>query len=784
MKKSIRTHLALLFALLALSPIAIIFAIYSPGVLRALNSNATENLQSLGKSHVNITSLWIEEKIMDVERIALSPQVQAALKGQPPGSGELSDFLRANLEGHGLSGIYVFDKDDNLKASEMKDGGHIDPHKDIKQLLDCTRKGTCTTWAELHEADKTKGTCPGLFVTRPILAGKDTLGTIVAHLDLSKLSEILATLMGGREAYSFLVDREGGVLTCFMLYASCRYGETVGKKLADPGTGELVPMVKACLSGKEGFSSRTYTSYFGEKAVGAWGWIPELDAGLILEIKAHEFFEPVSMVEKRLWSLLLIVGMGLVIVSIFVSRRVSEPLISLTETAKKIAAGNLKERASVKSQDELGELAESLNIMVESFQKEHTELEETNKKLAATAIRDGLTGLYNHYRFQEMLDSEYRRAKRYSLPLCLIMMDIDNFKLINDTYGHQFGDFVLEELADIINASIRDTDIASRYGGEEFTVILPNTSLDGSFAVAEKLRLAVANRVFKQDDLTTRLTLTVGISSLAEEGINTKEDLVKHADEAMYEGKIRGKNMVVSWGEFILWERLAAKKEEVSTEHYRKRFALTANSVKRSYMEAATTLVKTLEAKDGYSATHSYLVAAYAVKFAEELGLSREKTEIIKNSAMLHDVGKIAIPADILTKTDRLTEEEYQILKTHPEQSARVLEGTGFLEEEISTILYHQEWFNGEGYPSGLKGTAIPLGARVLAICDAYEAMTSKRPYRKSLTYRAAIEEIRKGAGGQFDPHLIEPFVRAMEKLLATTRRIYIPQLNKTVDIA
>jgi len=201
-------------------------------------------------------------------------------------------------------------------------------------------------------------------------------------------------------------------------------------------------------------------------------------------------------------------------------------------------------------------------------------------------------------------------------------------------------------------------------------------------------------------------------------------------------------------------------------------------------MEAATTLVKTLEAKDGYSATHSYLVATYAVRLAEELGLSREKTEIIKNSAILQDVGKIAIPSGILTKTDKLTEEEYNILKTHPEQSARVLEGIGFLEEEIPIILYHQEWFNGEGYPSGLKGTAIPLGARILAICDAYAAMTSKRPYRGSLTHKDAAEEIRRGAGRQYDPHLIEPFVRAMEKLLATTRRIYIPQLNKTVDIS
>lgn len=604
------------------------------------------------------------------------------------------------------------------------------------------------------------------------------------RLKLCKLREVLVNLVGRRKACSFLVDKEGKTLTCFMLDPSCKYNETVGKKLVDLQTGDFIPAVKACLSGKGGFSPRVYTNYFGEKVVGVWGWIPKLDAGLILEIEDREFFGPVSMVKRRLWSLLLVIGIGAIVMSIFVGRRVSEPLISLTETAKKMASGDLEERSSIKSQDELGELAESLNTMVESFQKEHAELEEANKKLADASVIDGLTGLYNHYHFQEMVDSEYRRARRYDLPLSLLMIDIDNFKLINDTYGHPFGDFVLKELARIINASIRDTDITSRYGGEEFTVILPNTTLDGSYAVAEKLRQTVADHVFKQGDFIVRLSLTVGISALAEEGINTKDDLVKHADEAMYEGKMKGKNMVVSWGEFILWERLASKGERESTEHYRERFVSTANSLKRSYMEAATTLVKSLDAKDGYSATHSYLVAAYAVRLAEELGLSREKTDIIKNSAILHDIGKIAIPTNILTKTDKLTEEEHNTLNTHPEQSVRILEDIGFLEKEIPIILHHQEWFNGEGYPGGLKGTAIPLGTRILAICDSYEAMTSERPYRKSLTYKAAIEEIRKGAGKQFDPHLVEPFIRAMEKLLTTVRRIYIPQLNKTVDIA
>ncbi|MFQ5862020.1 MAG: diguanylate cyclase [Candidatus Brocadiales bacterium] len=783
MKKSIKTHFALLFALLALAPIAIIFAIYSPGVIRGLSNRAVQDVHSLGKSHVRIISLWIKEKTEDAKRLASSHHVLNIFKGLPQDSDGLSDFLHSNLQEHGFSGIYVLDRDGNLKASAER-GKHAGLPKEVKQLLEKALKDMHVTLAHFHEPEEVKDKCPMLCLASPVLGGKDIPGAVVVKIDLSRIRDVLMDVTGERRVCTSLIDKEGNMLICFILDPTSECHKSMGKKLVDPRTGNLTPGVKACLSGKKGFSPQVYTNHVGEQVLGAWGWLPDLDTGIIVEVNAREFFGPVSLVKRRLWSFLFIVGVGVIIISIFIGNRVSEPLISLTETAKKIAAGNFEERSLIKSEDELGELAGSLNTMVDSLQKKHTELEEANKKLAATSVRDGLTGLYNHYRFQELMDSEFRRAKRYNLPLCLLMVDIDDFKSINDTYGHPFGDFVLKELAELIDKSVREIDISSRYGGEEFTVILPNTELDGAYAVAEKLRQAAANHSFKHDDMVTKLTLTIGISSLAEEGINTKDDVIKHADAAMYEGKIRGKNVTVSWGEFILWERLASKEERESAEHYRKRFVSTARSVKRSYMETSTALVKTLEAKDGYTATHSYLVTTYAVGLAEELGLAQENIEIIKNSAVLHDIGKIAIPDSILTKNDNLTEEEYNIVKEHPEQSVKILEGIGFLQKELPIILHHQEWFNGKGYPKGLEGTAIPLGARILAICDAYEAMTSKRPYRKSLTHKAALEEIRKGAGVRFDPELVEPFIRAIEKLLATTRRICIPQLNKTVDIS
>ncbi|MCQ4574637.1 MAG: diguanylate cyclase [Candidatus Brocadiales bacterium] len=783
MKKSIRTHFALLFALLSLAPVAIIFAIYSPGVIRDLNVRGIQDLHTLGSGHRSVISLWIKEKTQDAERIALSRQVLTALKEPQQGREGLSGFLHFNLKELGLSGIYVFDREGELVASEGK-GGDTGPPEDVKRLLEDVREGTSVRWADLHKPGNVNNKHLAPFLTTPVLAGSDAVGTVVVHLDLCELRGVLANIVGKREGCSYLIDKEGNILTCLILDPAGSYLKSVGNKPVDPRTGKPTLAVSACVSGRTGFSLQPYANNEGEDVMGAWGWLPELDAGVILELSAQEIYGAASMVKRRLWPLLLVITLGVIVVSVFIGRKVSEPVLSLTETAKKIAAGDLEERTSVKSQDELGELSESLNTMVESLRREHAALEDANKKLAAALAIDSLTGLYNHQRFMEMIDAEHRRAGRYNLPLCLLMVDIDNFKLINDTHGHPFGDFVLKELAHLIRNSIRDTDIAYRYGGEEFAVILPSTGLDGGYAVAEKLREEAAGHVFKKSGLVTRLTLTVGISSLEGESIKTGKDMIKHADKAMYEGKLKGKNTVVSWSESIILERLISKEEAKSTEHYRKRFLSTADTAKRSYMEAATGLIKTLEAKDGFSATHSYLVAAYVVEFAEELGLSKEDTEVIKNSAILHDIGKIAMPSFILVKKDKLTEEEYGRLKIHAEESVRMLKDTGFLQKELPIILHHQEWFNGEGYPHGLKLAAIPLGARLLAVCDAYAAMTSKRPYRKRLSSKHAFEELRKGAGTQFDPDLIEPFIRMVEKFIASTRRIHIPQLNKTVDIA
>ncbi|MDO8136362.1 MAG: diguanylate cyclase, partial [Candidatus Brocadiales bacterium] len=738
MVKSIKTQFTLLFALLALAPIAIIFAVYSPSVMKDLTSKAVEDLQSVGKGQVHLISLWITQEARETALIALSPPVLSLLNptiakeqavgaepyGYSPGAlpPGLSEFLASAMKEHACKGIYILDKAGTLKASTGD--------KDLSppgEALERASKGLPALWASYAKEGG------ALFISSPVRIKADPVGTVVAKIDLSQITDVVKDINRARMGKNFLVDRTGAIVACLCPEPAPDMIKNIGKKLLDPLTGSLTVGVEGCITGKEGNSPYVYTNHLGKTVLGSWGWLKELDLGIVVEPEAERIFELSSVVRGRLWSLLLVIGVGVVITAVFIGRRLSEPLQALTTTAQKIAQGNLKERAEIKSKDEIGELARCINTVVDSLQKKNVELQEANVKLAETSIRDGLTGLYNHYFFQEIIGSEYHRAKRYNLPLTLLMIDLDNFKVVNDTCGHPFGDFVLKETARLIESSTRDTDISCRYGGEEFTVLLPNTEVAGAYAVAEKLRQSFASHTFHRDDLSTKLTMTVGISTLAEGGINSKDDLTRHADSALLEGKTRGRNMVVSWQELVTWEKITGREEYELSERYRLRFQSAARGIKRAYMETSMALVKALEAKDGYTATHSYLVATYAVRFAEELKISQENIEVIKYAAILHDVGKIAVPDYILKKEEGLTEEEYALVKRHPEQSAQIVDGVGFLKNELPIILHHQEWFNGQGYPQGLKGTDIPLGARILAICDAYEAMTTHRPYRKTM---------------------------------------------------
>ncbi len=363
------------------------------------------------------------------------------------------------------------------------------------------------------------------------------------------------------------------------------------------------------------------------------------------------------------------------------------------------------------------------------------------------ANTDGLTELYNHRHFHERIDQEIARGSRFGTVFSLIMVDLDHFKTYNDNYGHLAGDEVLRKVGRCIESSIRSVDLAFRYGGEEFTVVLPATRLNDAYKAAERIRKTIEA---KASTGATPVTASLGISNWPMDGM-TKEAVIGRADAALYQAKQAGRNRtclsseVVKTGTSLVSMELESKERALSII-----YALAA----------------TVDAKDHYTYGHSKKVSQYAVALSEALGLPPEKVSTIRAAGLLHDIGKIAVPDSTLNKAGPLTEEEWEPLKAHPELGMEILKHVIDLMNCLPAILHHHEQYDGSGYPKGLKGEDIPLEARIMAIADVYDAITSIRPYRNQLTPQEALDELRRCAGTQFDPELVKTFCQAIEPLL------------------
>jgi len=361
------------------------------------------------------------------------------------------------------------------------------------------------------------------------------------------------------------------------------------------------------------------------------------------------------------------------------------------------------------------------------------------------AITDNLTKLYNHRFFFKTLSEQV--GKTGSTELSLLVVDLDLFKLYNDLYGHVEGDRALEMVASIMTRIVGQKGIVCRYGGEEFTIILPYHDSQMAFVMAEKIRLEIQRSFFNTIDVTQRfLTASIGVCTYPHAAPNS-EELLKRADLAMYTAKNQGKNQTVIYTpKVVASETPKARNEDKPI-----------NSIYSSTIYALTAAI---DAKDHYTFGHSQKVAEYATILASKLALDQSHIDIIREAALLHDIGKIGIPENILTKTGRLTTEEYDIIKKHVEMSITIIKHLPSLNHVIPAVIGHHERWDGNGYPRGLKGENIPLAARCLSITDSFDAMTSNRPYRSGLSVSAAISEIERSIGTQFDPQIANLFIK------------------------
>ncbi|MGC1188898.1 MAG: diguanylate cyclase [Candidatus Acidiferrales bacterium] len=427
----------------------------------------------------------------------------------------------------------------------------------------------------------------------------------------------------------------------------------------------------------------------------------------------------------------------------------------------------------------------------------------TFQKTQEQAITDGLTGVKTHRFFMEALSAEWKRATRAGRPFSLLLMDLDRFKLVNDGHGHLEGDLVLQRVARILEQNCRRSDVVARYGGDEFVVLMPETNIEQGRQLATKLCTWIGTDPLLREK---NVTGSLGIASFPQHG-STPQELIQVADSSMYLSKHQGGNTVSTadsynqdetkqWKHDVLeaylgvtLKRLFSTGPEALEEIYQRldhfshsleagETGLDSDSQSQggseaqgpaalppAVLETVTSLALAIDAKDHYTQGHSLKVAAYAVMLCEAMGMSDAETEEIRLGALLHDIGKVGIPENILNKSGPLNPEEWETMKQHVQFGAKILEPLRAIARIRKIVGHHHEYFDGSGYPGGVTGDQIPLGSRIVSIADAYDTITSDRTYKKGRAPEEAMAELERCAGSQFDAELVRVFVEKLRTL-------------------
>jgi len=437
----------------------------------------------------------------------------------------------------------------------------------------------------------------------------------------------------------------------------------------------------------------------------------------------------------------------------------SRPIAALADGTSRVAQGDLSIEVKAGGSWELVALALSFNTMTRALRDQH-------QRLVELSNTDFLTALRNHRYFQERLDEEIGRARRHRRSLSLLMLDLDGFRAINNQHGHKAGDEVLQQFAAVLKASLRDSDVATRYGGEEFGVIMPETGADEAYQAAERVRTAVEDHAFSINYLggtrEIRMTVSGGIAEFPGDS-DSKGGLLVGADLALLRAKYMSRNRVCRFsdaGGYLAYQVDPA-------ELYQ--------ALQSASLAAVASLSQALDARDHYTRGHSDNVTRIALAIAKTMGLPTDLQAKIRIAGLLHDIGKIGIPDRVLKKKSALTEAEWALIRAHPSIGSDILSKAPLLRDIVPMVRAHHERYDGKGYPRALSGDQIPLAARILAVADAYDAMTSDRPYRPAMDAERSLAELQAKAGTQFDPQV----VAAVEVSLGRLQQEDLPVLDE-----
>ncbi len=407
--------------------------------------------------------------------------------------------------------------------------------------------------------------------------------------------------------------------------------------------------------------------------------------------------------------------------------------------------------------EQLQETHREQEISIQQQQELLAEVDRLYREQTLAAVTDAVTGLPNHRAVMSRVHEELARCERAQASCAILFIDLDHFKRVNDTWGHRAGDAILREVASRLRTTLRVEDFVGRYGGEEFAIVLTDTDILGASEIAERLRSTIAEQpcIWQAEDGPTNIiipiTASIGVAAYLLHGV-TREELVERADHAMYRAKQGGRNRVC----------VADLPEETKPQTIAAPMHMETPPVVET--TAVQVLTAAASARDRGTDDHSHRMVALAEATARALQQPEEAIHLVRLGALLHDIGKIGIPDAILHKPGPLSEEEWTVMRLHPEIGQRILTQAGgvFLSLASIVVAHHERW-DGHGYPAGLAHESIPLAARILTVIDSYDAMTSRRVYRKAMSPLAAREELKRCAGSQYDPDVVAAFLHVLD---------------------
>lgn len=558
-----------------------------------------------------------------------------------------------------------------------------------------------------------------ITIAKPVYdSDKQFLGVIAGDVSIQSILSIVKDKKIGEKDYSFLIDGKGNIL------AHPNYEYDLNSKLKN--IYDISPEIyQQMVQNKQGTLK---ISMDGIEGYLAYQQIENTDWKIGSFIPLDEYVKSEALF-LRILIITLISSLGIFLIILGLEKKyIINPILALDKDVQGIdIENNTAYRVPIREKDPFTVLRKSINNVLDTTQDffsrleadeeelraANEELESTFKQVEYLSYHDQLTGLYNRRFFEEELK---RLDIQRNLPITIVMADVNGLKLTNDAFGHTIGDELLNKVAEVIKSACRADDIIARLGGDEFVILLPKTDR----YEAEQIVRRIKSLCLKEKVSFLDLSVSFGWETKTQEDEEIHE-ILKKAEDYMYKKK--------------LFESPSTRGKTIEV------------------------IIHTLYEKNKTEEQHSHQVANLCKSIGKALQLSEGEINELETVGLLHDIGKIAIEESILNKLNKLTDEEWAEIKRHSEIGYRILSSVNEMAEMAEYVLTHHERFDGNGYPKGLKGKEIPLQARIIAIADAYDAMTSKRSYRDTLTKEAAVEELKNNAGTQFDPELVKIFI-------------------------